>query len=86
MELPVQPIDDTKFEDDMSYVAKAHDSLLCYLFGEVPEDISKKVVSRNEYKEALQAIQKDYGLTEGDSRYVLFVLEQLSRSPKFKEE
>ena len=75
-----------KFEDAMQAVRKAHDELLRRLFGEVPEDVGSKTVSREKYTEVMKEIQKEYGLLEGNPDLMLFIFEQLSRSPKFEED
>lgn len=74
-------IDD--FNNDMRYVYAAHDSLLTKLFGFVPENPGEYFVERKVYIKAMREVQKDFQLEEGDPRLVLFVLEQLSRSPRF---
>lgn len=76
----------TEFEDAMQIVRKAHDELLKRLFGKVPEDVSSMIVSRERYTETMKEIQKEYGLVEGNPVLMLFVFEQLSRSPQFEEE
>ena len=78
--------EEKNFADNMQIVAKAHDELLQRLFGEVPQDVSTMTVSRERYTEVMEKIQKEYGLTEGNPALVLFVFEQLSRSPKFEED
>jgi len=75
-----------EFEDAMQTVRKAHDELLKRVFGKVPEDVSSMIVSREKYTETMKEIQKEYGLVEGNPDLILFVFEQLSRSPQFEEE
>lgn len=71
------------FNNDRRYVYDAHNKLLRILFGFVPENPSDYLVERKVYAKAMKEVQKEFGLEEGDPRLVLFVLEQLSRSPRF---
>lgn len=73
------------FIKSMRRVAKAHDELLLRLLGSVTEP-ETYVVSRKEYTEAMKSIQHDFDLVEGDPDFVLFIFEQLSRSPRFYPE
>lgn len=73
------------FADSMRVVAEAHDELLKRLFGEIPEDVGSMVVSKEKYTEVMKEIQREYGLVEGNPDLMLFVFEQLSRSPQFEE-
>ena len=72
-----------EFEASIQRAARAHDELLSRLFGYVPQTPSELVVSREDYTIAMQSVQNDFGLVEGDRDLVLFILEQLSRSPRF---
>lgn len=69
-------------EKDFYYVHVAQDNLLKKLFGFVPEHPGDYSVSRKVYVKAVKEIQKEFHLEEGNPKLVLFVLEQLSRSPK----
>ena len=69
-------------EKDFQYVHDAQDRLLKKLFGFVPERPGDYVVDRKAYIKAMFEVEKEFQLGEGDPRLVLFVLEQLSRSPK----
>lgn len=71
------------FNNDRRYIYEAHDHLLKKLFGFVPENPSDYLVERQVYAEAMKEVQKEFQLEEGDPRLVLFILEQLSRSPRF---
>lgn len=71
------------FNKDRKYVYAAHDNLLKKLFGFVPENPSDYFVERKAYAKAMKEVKKEFQLEEGDPRLVLFVLEQLSRSPRF---
>ena len=75
-----------EFASVVALVSGAHDELLRRLFGEVPKDVRSLVVSRERYTEVMKDIQKEYGLGEGSPNHMLFVFEQLSRAPKFKED
>ena len=72
-----------KFNEDISYVSAAHDNLLKKLFGFVPENPGDYFIERKAYTKAMKEVQQEFQLEEGDPRLVLFVLEQLSRSPRF---
>ena len=74
------------FNAAMKKAHEAHNDLLKRLFGEVPKDVGSMVVSREKYAGTMREVQKDHGLIEGNPDLVLFVLEQLSRSPKFEKE
>lgn len=74
-----------EFNKSMKRVAEAQDALLTRLFGSVPENPADYEVTREEYRKAMEETQKEFSLVEGDPDLVLFVLEQLSRSPRFKE-
>ena len=74
-----------EFETSVKRAYDAHDKLLQKLFGYVPKNPGELTVSREDYTVAMEAVQKETGLIEGDPDLVLFVLEQLSRSPKFSE-
>jgi len=74
------------FVNAMILVSKAHDELLRRLFGGVPVNVKFLAVSREKYTEVMQDIQKEYGLGEGSPNHMLFVFEQLSRSPRFEED
>ena len=78
--------DYAEFASSVILVSRAHDELLRRLFGKIPEDVGSLVVSREKYTEAMKEIQKEYGLGESSPNHMLFVFEQLSRSPKFKED
>jgi len=78
--------DYAEFASSVTLVSKAHDELLRRLFGEIPENVGSLVVSKEKYTEVMKEIQKEYGLGEGSPNHMLFVFEQLSRSPKFKED
>ena len=71
------------FKKSMQRVAKAHDELLRRLFGFVPDEPATYVVTRRKYTKAMKSVQKDFDLIEGDPDLVLFIFEQLSRSPRF---
>jgi hypothetical protein len=60
--------------------------LLTKLFGSVPEAPGKCEVTRSAYKKAMNEVKEEFSLVEGDPDTVLFMLEQLSRSPRFIEE
>lgn len=75
-----------EFEASRKRVYEAHDTLLKKLFGYVPGDPENYTVTRSAYKEAMHEVQDEYQLVEGDPDMVLFVLEQLSRSPRFIDE
>lgn len=74
------------FANSIALVSTAHDELLRRLFGEVPADVGSQTVLREKYTEVMKEIQKEYGLGESSPNHMLFVFEQLSRSPKFKED
>lgn len=74
------------FEKSRKRVYAAHDALLVKLFGYVPEVPGELTVDRPAYVKAMHEVQEEYGLVDGDSDMVLFVLEQLSRSPRFAKE
>jgi len=78
--------DYAEFASSVALVSGAHDELLRRLFGEIPADVGALVVSKNKYTEVMQEIQKEYGLGEGSPNHMLFVFEQLSRSPIFEED
>lgn len=83
-EIPDIPKEDIKnFNNDRKYVYEAHDNLLKKLFGFVPENPGDYLVERKVYAKAMKEVQKEFRLEEGDPRLVLFILEQLSRSPRF---
>lgn len=71
------------FNKDRAYVYMVHDNLLKKLFGFVPENPGDYYVKRKTYTTAMKEVQKEFHLEKGDPRLVLFVLEQLSRSPRF---
>lgn len=71
------------FIKSMQRVAKIHDELLKRLFGFVPDKPETLVVSRKKYTKAMKSVQQDFDLVEGDPDFILFVFEQLSRSPLF---
>ena len=71
------------FIKSMRRVAKAHDELLLRLFGLMTNEPETYVVSRKKYTEAMKSVQSDFNLIEGDPDFVLFIFEQLSRSPRF---
>ena len=71
------------FIKSMQRVAKAHDELLQRLFGFVPDKPENLVVSRKKYAKAMKIVQRDFDLVEGDPDFLLFIFEQLSRSPRF---
>jgi len=52
------------------------------LFEFVPQRPGDYVVERKVYIKAMFEVEQETQLGEGDPRLVLFVLEQLSRSPK----
>jgi len=79
-------IDATEFEKARKRVYEAHDSLLIKLFGYIPGEPGNYTVSRSAYTKAMHEVQKETGLVEGDPDMILFVLEQLSRSPRFLDE
>ena len=74
-------------EAQMERVRKIHDEFLYELFGDkIPEDLSRIVVSREAYTKARDTIEKKYGLRQGHPDYLLWVLQQLSRSPYIEKE
>ncbi|OLN28960.1 hypothetical protein [Desulfosporosinus metallidurans] len=73
------------FQESMQRVAKAHDKLLQRLFGFVPDQPETYVVSRKKYTKAMKSVQQDFDLVEGDPDFILFIFEQLSRSPRFTD-
>lgn len=75
-----------QFERSRKRVYDAQDDLLTKLFGSVPENPAEFEVTREEYIKAMDEVKAEHGLQEGDPDLVLFVLEQLSRSPRIKEE
>lgn len=75
-----------EFEASMQRVVRAHDELLRRLFGFVPEKPGDYVVRREDYARVMESVEQDFGLEEGDPDLVLFVLEQLSRSPRFAKD
>jgi hypothetical protein len=75
-----------EFERSRKRVYEAHNALLTKLFGSVPDQPYKHEVTRKVYKQAMEEVKKEFGLEEGDPDLVLFVLEQLSRSPRFSDE
>lgn len=79
-------LEGTEMAKSMRKVSQAHDELLERLFGFVPDVPGEYTTTRAQYARAMREIQKAYGLTAGNPELALFVLEQLSRSPKFKEE
>jgi hypothetical protein len=74
------------FEDMRQKVAKAHDSILEKLFGFIPDNPGDYEVSREDYKKAMEEVEKEFNIKEGDEAFLPFIFEQLSRSPRFKEE
>lgn len=74
-----------QFRMSMRRVAIAHDELLRRLFGFVPDQPRAYVVTREDYAKTMISVQRDFNLLEGDPDLVLFILEQLSRSPRFVE-
>lgn len=76
-----EDIDD--FNNAVEYVYVAHDNLLKKLFGFVPENPSDYFVERKTYAKAMKEVQEEFHLEEGNPRLVLFILEQLIRSPRF---
>lgn len=73
------------FQESMQRVAKAHDKLLQRLFGFVPDQPETYVVCRRKYAKAMKSVQQDFDLVEGDPDFILFIFEQLSRSPRFTD-
>lgn len=73
------------FQESMQRVTKAHDKLLQRLFGFVPDQPEIYVVSREKYAKAMKSVQQDFDLVEGDPDFILFIFEQLSRSPRFTD-
>jgi hypothetical protein len=53
------------------------------LFGFVPDKPGEHYVSREEYKGALQKVEKEYSIEQGDEDYLTWILLLLGRSPKF---
>jgi hypothetical protein len=78
-----QAQDMKKFEDARAKATMAHDEILERLFGSVPDNPSDFTCTREEYDEAMEAVGEKYGYNAGNPDLVLFVLEQLSRSPRF---
>lgn len=78
--------DAVDFNKSRKRVYEAQDALLTKLFGYVPDEPGCHFVTREAYTKAKIEVQKEFGLVEGDSDLVLFVLEQLSRSPRFLDE
>jgi hypothetical protein len=78
-----QAQDMKKFEEARTKATKAHDEILLRLFGSVPDDPSDCEVTREAYEDAMEAVGIEYGYSAGNPDLILFVLEQLSRSPRF---
>lgn len=76
--------DTQEFEASVNRVSRAHNALLTKLFGFVPENPGEYIVSHKEYIKAMEEVQQEFRLVEGDPDFVLFILEQLSRSPRFR--
>lgn len=77
-----------EFEIARKKAFDAHNALLTKIFGSVPEDPSKLITTREVYTKAMKEVEKEFNIAEGGdpSEVMLFMLEQLSRSPKFEEE
>ena len=73
------------FNNDIRYVSIVQDSRLKNLFGFIPVHPADYIVDRKAYIKAMIKVQQEFQLEEGDPRLVLFVLEQLSRSPKITD-
>ena len=73
------------FQKSLKRVAKAQDELLRRLFGFIPDQPETYVVSREKYAKAIKSVQQDFDLVEGDPDFILFIFEQLSRSPRFAD-
>jgi hypothetical protein len=74
--------DINSFEKDMQYVYVPQDSLLKKLFDFVPDRPGDYSMDRKVYIKAMLEVQKEFQLEEGNTKLLLFILEQLSRSPK----
>ena len=74
--------DINNFEKSRRHVYHAQDALLKKLFGFVPDRPGDYSIARNVYIKAMLEVQKDFELEEGNPILILFILEQLSRSPK----
>jgi hypothetical protein len=74
------------FEASRKRVYDALDKILVKLFGYVPDNPGELKVTRDVYTKAMHEVQEETGLKEGDPDFMLFVMEQLSRSPKFENE
>jgi hypothetical protein len=73
------------FEDARLKATKAVDTLLQKLFGSVPEKPSDFVASRADYKKSMEEVEQEFGYTDGNPDVILFILEQLSRSPRLTD-
>lgn len=72
------------FELSIKRASEAQDALLQKLLGQVPNNPADFEVTKSAYKEAAAIIEREYNFTESEG--VLFLLEQLSRSPRIAEE
>ena len=75
-------VDIDTFEKNRLHVYHAQDALLKKLFDFVPDRPGDYSIDRNVYIKAMLEVQKDFELEEGNPILILFILEQLSRSPK----
>ncbi len=73
-------------EEQLQKIQKVHDEFLMELFGEVPDNLKDKKVTREQYNEAKAKIEKKHGLMQGHPAYMLWVLQQLGKSPWVYEE
>ena len=78
-----QAQDIAEFEIERQKACTAQDALLIRLFGTVPAVPGDFETTREEYEKAMLSTEVEYGYTAGNPNLVLFVLEQLSRSPRF---
>lgn len=67
--------------------AEAHRELMVRLFGEYPEDISSRKISRSRYTEEMQTVQQKYDLQEGHEGFLCWVMYLLGdgKTPQFEE-
>jgi hypothetical protein len=69
--------------DDL--VTKAYNDFMTRLFGEVPKEPREHEVTREQYTQTMQDVQKFYGITQGHPGFLEFMLTMVGRSPKIIE-
>ncbi|MFZ3132215.1 MAG: hypothetical protein WA125_14260 [Desulfosporosinus sp.] len=74
------------FVRSMQRAAEAQDELLRRLFGFIPQHPDHHYVDRERYIKVMNSVVQDFKLLSGDPDLVLFVFEQLSRSPRFYDD